>query len=149
MCIVSAVIGNVGDQLRQRGLNVTAQRLALLRAVDASPHGTAEDLFTVVADDLGTVSRQAVFDALAALTEVGLIRRIQPSRSPARFETRVDDNHHHLACRACGKVVDTDCAVGDPPCMEASDDHGFAIDEAEVIFWGVCPTCQEATTTHH
>ena len=134
-------------QLRERGLNVTAQRLALLRAVEARPHGTADELFEAVERDLGAVSRQAVFDALAVLTEAGLIRRIRPARSPARYETRVHDNHHHLVCRACGRVADTDCAVGEPPCMEASDDHGFTIDEAEVIFWGVCPSCRESTVT--
>jgi Fur family ferric uptake transcriptional regulator len=142
------VTEDVSVRLREQGLNVTAQRLALLRAVAAGPHTTAEELFGAVAGDLGSVSRQAVFDSLAVLTEAGLIRRIQPSRSPARYETRVDDNHHHLVCRACGRVADTDCAVEEPPCIEASDDHGFAIDEAEVIFWGVCPACRESTATN-
>ena len=130
--------------LREHGLQVTAQRLAVLRAVSSRPHGTADDIEAVVRDEIGTISRQAVYDALGTLTEKGLIRRIQPARSPARYEDRVDDNHHHLVCRTCGRTVDIDCAVGYRPCLEADADHGFSIDEAEVIYWGSCPACQEA-----
>ena len=132
--------------LRAHGLQVTAQRLAVLRAVSAQPHGTAEDIEAVVRAELGAISRQAVYDALGTLTERGLIRRIQPARSPARYEDRVEDNHHHLVCRTCGRTVDVDCAVGDRPCLEAGEDHGFTIEEAEVIYWGSCPACQQAAT---
>jgi Fur family transcriptional regulator, stress-responsive regulator len=131
--------------LRQHGVQVTAQRLAVLRAVSARPHGTADDLEEVVRSEIGAISRQAVYDALGTLTDKGLIRRIQPARSPARYEDRVDDNHHHLVCRSCGRTVDVDCAVGDRPCLTASDDHGFTVDEAEVIYWGVCPDCRSTT----
>jgi Fur family transcriptional regulator, stress-responsive regulator len=131
--------------LRRHGVQVTAQRLAVLRAVSRQPHGTADDIEELVRAEIGAVSRQAVYDALGTLTERGLIRRIQPARSPARYEDRVDDNHHHLVCRRCGRTVDVDCALGDRPCLEATDDHGFAIDEAEVIYWGHCPACLTAT----
>ena len=130
--------------LRQHGVHATAQRLAVLRAVSRRPHGTADEIEEVVRAEIGTVSRQAVYDALGTLTDRGLIRRIQPARSPARYEDRVDDNHHHLVCRGCGLTVDVNCAVGSAPCLEASSDHSFQIDEAEIIFWGVCPTCQRA-----
>ena len=130
--------------LRDRGIQVTAQRLAVLNAVSARPHAAADDLVGDVRASIGSVSRQAVFDALAMLTEEGLIRRIQPARSAARYEDRVDDNHHHLVCRGCGRMVDVDCAVGYQPCLEAAEDHGFTIDEAEVIYWGICPVCQAA-----
>lgn len=130
------------DLLRQHGLHVTAQRLAVLRAVSARPHGTADDIEEVVRDEIGAISRQAVYDALGTLTDKGLIRRIQPARSPARYEDRVDDNHHHLVCRTCGTTVDVDCAAGRRPCLDAVDDQGFTIDEAEVIYWGYCPDCQ-------
>jgi Fur family ferric uptake transcriptional regulator len=130
--------------LRGHGLQVTAQRLAVLRAVASRPHGTADDIEEIVRAEIGAISRQAVYDALGTLTENGLIRRIQPARSAARYEDRVDDNHHHLVCRSCGRTVDVDCAVGSRPCLEADDDHGFTIDEAEVIYWGYCPTCQTA-----
>ena len=130
------------ELLRRHGVQVTAQRLAVLRAVSARPHGTADEIEEVVRVDIGAISRQAVYDALAMLTDKGLIRRIQPARSPACYETRVDDNHHHLVCRVCGCTVDVDCAVGTRPCLQASDDHGFTIDEAEVIYWGVCPECR-------
>jgi Fe2+ or Zn2+ uptake regulation protein len=130
--------------LQAQGLQVTAQRLAVLRAVAERPHGTADEIEAVVRTEIGAISRQAVYDALGTLTEKGLIRRIQPARSPARYEDRVDDNHHHLVCRTCGRTVDIDCAVGARPCLEADDDHGFTIDEAEVIYWGSCPACQEA-----
>ena len=130
--------------LREHGLQVTAQRLSVLRAVSNRPHGTADEIEEIVRGEIGAISRQAVYDALGTLTETGLIRRIQPSRSPARYEDRIDDNHHHLVCRTCGRTVDVDCAVGDRPCLDANDDHGFAIDEAEVIYWGYCPDCQQA-----
>ena len=132
------------DLLRRHQLQVTAQRLAVLRAVSARPHGTADEIEDVVRGEIGAVSRQAVYDALGILTEKGIIRRIQPSRSPARYEDRVDDNHHHLVCRTCGVTVDVPCAVGYRPCLEAADDHGFVVDEAEVIYWGICPTCRSA-----
>jgi len=132
------------DLLREHGVQVTAQRLAVLRAVSHRPHGTADDIEEIVRSEIGAISRQSVYDALAILTDKGLIRRIQPARSPARYETRVDDNHHHLVCRSCGHTVDVDCAVGRRPCLIPAQDHGFTIDEAEVIYWGICPTCQEA-----
>ena len=130
------------DALRRAGLQVTAQRLAVLRAVDASPHAAADQIGDAVRAAIGTVSRQAVYDALRALTERGLVRRIQPAGSAARYECRVGDNHHHLACRRCDAVVDIACATGAAPCLTAEHDHGYLIDEAEVIYWGVCPACQ-------
>jgi Fe2+ or Zn2+ uptake regulation protein len=133
-----------GALLRQHGLHVTAQRLAVLRAVSALPHGTADDVFNTVRAELGAISRQAVYDALAVLGDKGILRRIQPAGSPARFEDRVGDNHHHLICRACGRVVDVDCAVGATPCLTAADDAGYEVDEAEVIYWGRCPECVSA-----
>lgn len=134
-------IADPAATLRAQGLQVTAQRLAVLRAVAARPHATADEVEELVRSDIGAVSRQAVYDALGVLTDHGLIRRIQPARSPARYEDRVGDNHHHLVCRTCGRTVDVACAVGERPCLEAEDDHGFAIDEAEVIYWGTCPAC--------
>ncbi|HUQ63564.1 MAG TPA: Fur family transcriptional regulator [Acidimicrobiales bacterium] len=132
--------------LRQHGLQVTAQRLAVLRAVPERPHSTADDIDKVVRADLGAVSRQAVYDVLGALTEKGLLRRIQPAGSPARYENRVGDNHHHLICRCCDRMVDVDCAVGVTPCLTAADDSGYEIDEAEVIYWGRCPDCVQKET---
>ena len=132
--------------LRQHGVQVTAQRLAVLRAVSARPHSTADDLDTVVRAELGGISRQTVYDVLGALTEKGLLRRIQPAGSPARYEDRVGDNHHHLICRSCGRMVDVDCAVGYTPCLTAADELGYEIDEAEVIYWGRCPVCAAATS---
>ena len=127
--------------LRQHGLSVTAQRLGVLRAVSERPHSTADDIDKVVRSEIGAISRQAVYDALGVLTEKGVLRRIQPAGSPARYETRVDDNHHHLICRICGRLGDVDCAVGETPCLTAADDSGYEIDEAEVIYWGRCPDC--------
>ena len=127
--------------LRRHGLQVTAQRLAVLRAVSDRPHSTADDIGNVVRAEIGAISRQAVYDALATLTDKGLLRRIQPAGSPARYEDRVGDNHHHLICRTCGRMVDVDCAVGDTPCLTAADDSGYEVDEAEVIYWGRCPEC--------
>jgi len=131
--------------LRQHGLQVTAQRLAVLRAVSVRSHSTADDIYKVVRAEIGAISRQAVYDALAALGDKGLLRRIQPAGSPARYEDRVGDNHHHLICRTCSRMVDVDCAVGDTPCLTAADDSGYEVDEAEVIYWGRCPECAAAT----
>jgi Fe2+ or Zn2+ uptake regulation protein len=132
--------------LRRHGLHVTAQRLAVLRAVAERPHSTAADIDTAVRAEIGAVSLQAVYDALGTLTDKGIIRRIQPAGSPARYEDRVGDNHHHLICRACGRMIDVDCAVGFTPCLTAADDAGYEIDEAEVIYWGRCPECVAATS---
>ena len=129
------------DLLRQHGLQVTAQRIAVIRAVSAYPHGTVEDVAEAVHNDIGAISRQAVYDSLGMLADKGLIRRIQPAGSPARYEDRVGDNHHHLICRSCNRMVDVDCAVGYTPCLTAADDSGYEIDEAEVIYWGRCPEC--------
>ena len=129
--------------LRQRGIQVTAQRLAVLRAVAGQPHITADAVAAVVRREIGAISRQSVYDALGLLVAEGLLRRIQPSGSPARFENRVGDNHHHLICRNCGRVVDMDCAVGAAPCLTPIDDSGYEIDEAEVAYWGHCPDCLE------
>ena len=130
--------------LRRHGLQVTAQRLAVLRAVSTHPHATADELADDVRGSIGSISRQAVYDTLGTLVEKGLARRIQPAGSPARYEDRVGDNHHHLVCRACGVMVDVDCAVGAAPCLTAGGDHGFEIDEAEIVFWGYCPGCRHA-----
>jgi Fe2+ or Zn2+ uptake regulation protein len=130
--------------LRRHGMYVTAQRLAVLRAVSDRPHSTADDIYTVVRAEIGAISRQAVYDVLAALTDKGLFRRIQPAGSSARYESRVGDNHHHLICRTCSRMVDVDCAVGDTPCLTAADGLGYEIDEAEVIYWGRCPECVAA-----
>jgi Fur family ferric uptake transcriptional regulator len=129
------------DLLRERGIQVTAQRLAVLRAVGAQPHITADGVAEVVRAEIGAISLQSVYDALAVLVAEGLIRRFQPAGSAARFENRVGDNHHHLICRTCGRVVDVDCAVGSAPCLKAFDDRGYEIDEAEVAYWGRCPDC--------
>ena len=130
--------------LRQHGLQVTAQRLAVLRAVSDRSHSTAEDIDRAVRAEIGAISRQAVYDAVGVLTDKGVLRRIQPAGSPARYETRVADNHHHIVCRACGRMEDVDCAVGHTPCLTAADDMGYEIDEAEVVYWGRCPDCQSA-----
>jgi Fur family ferric uptake transcriptional regulator len=127
--------------LRQRGIQITAQRLAVLRAVSGQPHITADSVADIVRGEIGAISLQSVYDALAVLVAEGLIRRIQPAGSAARFEDRVGDNHHHLICRICGRVVDVDCAVGSAPCLTARDDRGYEIDEAEVAYWGRCPDC--------
>lgn len=131
--------------LRRHGLHVTPQRLAVLRAVSDRPHSTADDIDKVVRAEIGAISRQAVYDALGILTDKGLLRRIQPAGSPARYEDRVGDNHHHLICRSCGRMVDVDCAVGYTPCLTAADDSAYEIDEAEVIYWGRCPDCVAAS----
>jgi Fur family transcriptional regulator, stress-responsive regulator len=131
--------------LRRHGLQVTAQRLAVLRAVSDGPHSTADDIYTVVRAEIGAISRQAVYDALAILTDKGLLRRMQPAGSSARYEDRVGDNHHHLICRTCNRMVDVDCAVGDTPCLTPADDSGYEVDEAEVMYWGRCPECAAAS----
>lgn len=127
--------------LRRRGIQVTAQRLAVVRAVAGEPHITADGVAEVVRAEIGAISLQSVYDALGLLVAEGLIRRIQPAGSPARFEDRVGDNHHHLICRICGRVVDVDCAAGSAPCLTAVDDMGYEIDEAEVAYWGRCAEC--------
>jgi len=128
--------------LREHGVQVTAQRLAIMRAVTTHPHATADDLADDVRSVIGSISRQAVYDTLGVLVDKQLIRRIQPAGSAARYEDRVGDNHHHLICRGCSSMFDIDCAVGDVPCLTAEDDHGFEIDEAEVVYWGQCPSCR-------
>ena len=127
--------------LRSHGLQVTAQRLAVLRAVAVRPHVTADGVVEIARNEIGAISRQSVYDALGVLAEKGLVRRIQPIGSPALYEDRVGDNHHHLICRGCGVVVDVDCATGATPCLTAADNAGFEIDEAEVVYWGRCPSC--------
>jgi Fur family ferric uptake transcriptional regulator len=134
-------------QLRERGIHVTAQRLAVMRVVSAEPHVTADVVAETVRREIGTISLQSVYDALSVLVSEGLIRRIQPSGSAARYEDRVGDNHHHLICRVCGRVVDVDCAVGDAPCLTASNRRGYEIDEAEVAYWGRCPDCRATRPT--
>lgn len=133
------------DLLRGAGLRVTQPRIAALRAVHAHPHADTDSVIGLVRRDLGDVSTQAVYDVLRALTEAGLVRRIQPAGSVARYESRVADNHHHVVCRSCGAIADVDCAVGHAPCLTASDAHGFRIDEAEVTYWGTCPDCERVT----
>lgn len=129
------------ELLRQHGIQVTAQRLAVLRAVSAHPHITADAVADAVRAEIGAISTQSVYDALGVLVARGLLRRIQPAGSAARFEDRVGDNHHHLICRVCGRLVDVDCAAGAAPCLAAADDQGYEIDEAEVAYWGRCPDC--------
>lgn len=133
------------EELRGAGLRVTAARVALLETVRQGDHLEVESIASGVRDRVGHVSLQAVYEALHALTAAGLVRRIEPAGSPARFEGRVGDNHHHLVCRSCGAVVDVDCVIGEPPCLTPSDAHGFAIDEAEVVFWGRCPDCSTSS----
>jgi Fe2+ or Zn2+ uptake regulation protein len=137
------------QMLREVALRVTRPRLAVLSAVHEHPHADTDSIIRAVRNDLPDVSHQAVYDVLAALTGAGLIRRIQPSGSVARYESRVGDNHHHVVCRSCGVIEDVDCAVGEAPCLTASDDDGslagFVVDEAEVIYWGLCPDCSSPT----
>jgi len=132
---------DTADLLRLHGVQVTAQRLAVLAAVSSRPHLTVDDVTKSVRAEIGVISRQAVYDALAVLADKGLIRRIQPAGSPARYEDRAGDNHHHLICRACGRMVDVDCAVGAAPCLTPAHDSGYEVDEAEVVYWGRCPDC--------
>ena len=128
-------------QLRAASLRVTRPRLAVLGALRDHPHVDTDTVYALVREDLPTVSRQAVYDVLHALTAARLVRRIEPAGATARYESRVGDNHHHIVCRSCGTIADVDCAVGPAPCLTASDDHGFVIDEAEVVYWGICPDC--------
>jgi len=132
--------------LRSADLRVTRPRLAVLAAVHALPHADTDTLIAAVRAESGEVSHQAVYDVLRALTAAGLVRRIQPSSSVARYESRVGDNHHHVVCRSCGEIADVDCAVGEAPCLTATNDAGFVIDEAEVIYWGHCPRCSTAAS---
>ena len=132
--------------LRSAGLRVTRPRVAVLQALHSSPHAETDAIIRLARGVLGSVSHQAVYDVLRVLTDAGLVRRIQPAGSVARYEVRVGDNHHHVVCRTCGDVRDVDCAVGDAPCLTASDDAGFSIDEAEVVYWGRCPTCSTRPT---
>ena len=142
--------GNVdlAAALRAAGLRVTASRLAVLSEVTERKHVTADQVALAVRDRVGTISTQAVYDVLGALTRAGLARRIEPAGSPARYEARVGDNHHHAVCRSCGAIVDIDCVVGEPPCVLPADTGGFVIDEAEVTFWGLCPSCQTTPESH-
>ena len=128
-------------RLRLGGLRVTRPRLAVLRALHGNPHVDTEAVIRLARAELGSVSHQAVYDVLRALTDAGLVRRIQPTGSVARYEARVGDNHHHVVCRTCGAIADVDCAVGHAPCLTASDGHGFVVEEAEVVYWGTCPSC--------
>lgn len=135
------------ELLRSHGVQVTAQRLAVLRVVSANPHSSANEVAERVRDEIGAISRQSVYDTLTVLSEHRIIRRIQPAGSPTRYEDRVGDNHHHLVCRSCDRLVDVDCAVGDAPCLTPSDDWQFDVHEAEVIYWGTCPDCLAAAST--
>ncbi|BBX07997.1 MULTISPECIES: Fur family transcriptional regulator [Mycolicibacterium] len=134
-------VSDLSDQLRAAQLRVTRPRLAVLDAVHTHPHADTDTIFGAVRTGLPDVSRQAVYDVLHALTAAGLVRRIQPSGSVARYEARVGDNHHHVVCRSCGVIGDVDCAVGEAPCLTPSEHNGFVLDEAEVIYWGLCPDC--------
>ncbi len=133
--------------LRDAGLRVTRPRLAVIDALGRQPHADVDSIADAARAELGTVSTQAIYDVLKAFTAAGLVRRIEPAGSPARFELRVGDNHHHVVCRSCGAIADVDCAHGSAPCLTASNDHGFSIDEAEVTYWGICPDCA-ATPAH-
>ena len=137
------------QMLRDAELRVTRPRVAVLTAVFDHPHADTASLIEAVRGDLGDVSPQAVYDVLRALTDAGLVRRIEPAGSVARYESRVGDNHHHIICRSCGAIADVDCAVGETPCLTASETHGFTIDEAEVIYWGLCPGCAGAPAVTH
>jgi Fe2+ or Zn2+ uptake regulation protein len=137
----------IAEELRGAGLRVTAARVALLETVRDGDHLGVEAIASGVRDRIGHISLQAVYEALHALTAAGLIRSIEPAGSPARFEGRLGDNHHHVVCRSCGAVADVDCAVGEAPCLTASDDHGFSVDEAQVIYWGLCPDCSTAVSS--
>jgi Fur family transcriptional regulator, stress-responsive regulator len=132
--------------LRGAGLRVTRPRLAVLSAVHGRPHADTDTIIAAVRAEAGEVSHQAVYDVLHVLTRTELVRRIQPAGSVARYEARVGDNHHHVVCRSCGAIADVDCAVGHTPCLTASDDHGFSVDEAEVVYWGTCPDCSTTST---
>nr|WP_095533768.1 Fur family transcriptional regulator [Mycobacterium aquaticum] len=139
-----ATTADFQQMLRAADMRVTRPRVAVLTAVHAHPHADTDSIIRAVRDELPEVSHQAVYDSLHALTAARLVRRIQPSGSVARYESRIGDNHHHVVCRGCGAIADVDCAVGTAPCLTASEDHGFEIDEAEVIYWGTCPECSIA-----
>jgi Fur family ferric uptake transcriptional regulator len=144
----NAPVGSAAEHLlRGAALRVTRPRVAVLTAVHAHPHADTDQIIGVARQELGEVSHQAVYDVLRALTLAGLIRRIEPAGSVARYESRVGDNHHHIVCRSCGVIADVDCAVGETPCLTAANDHGFTIDEAEVTYWGRCPDCIAGTST--
>ena len=145
--MTASVSPTTAEELRGAGLRVTAARVALLEIVRNGDHLGIEAIAAGVRDRIGHISLQAVYDALHALTAAGLVRRFEPAGTPPRFEGRVRDNHHHIVCRSCSVVADVDCAVGEAPCLTASDDHGFSIDEAEVIYWGLCPDCSTATSS--
>lgn len=138
------MISDPAALLRQHSMSVTAQRLAILRAVGEAPHSTADDIVTRAAADIGSISRQSVYDTLGTMVERGILRRIEPIGLVAMYEDRVGDNHHHVICRSCGAIGDVDCAVGSAPCLTASNTHGFVIDEADVSYWGLCPACAPA-----
>jgi Fe2+ or Zn2+ uptake regulation protein len=138
---------NPSDILRKHGIPITAQRLAVLRAVSALPHSTADTIAEKVRADIGAISKQAVYDILGLLADKGIIRRIQPAGSPALYEDRVGDNHHHLICRLCGKTVDIACAIGEMPCLTPATSSGYQVEEAEVIYWGTCPECLTKRST--
>jgi Fe2+ or Zn2+ uptake regulation protein len=143
---VAMAAGDVALRLREAGLRVTAPRLAVLDVLAGHPHSTADAVAALVRENHRRVSTQAVYDVLAACTSAGMLRRIEPAGSAARYETRTGDNHHHLVCRGCGRTTDVDCVVGRPPCLDPEDAAGYLVDEAEVVFWGFCPACQR---THH
>jgi Fur family transcriptional regulator, stress-responsive regulator len=140
------MLNDPANLLRAHGVHVTAQRLAVLRAVSVRPHCTADDIADQVRAEIGAISRQAVYDALGMLVEKGLIRRIQPAGSAALYEDRVGDKHHHAICRSCGKAVDVDCTLGETHCATAASDSGYQIEQAEVIYWGTCPECLAKTS---
>ncbi len=138
---------SISRRLRGAGLRVTAPRVAVLQLLEEHPHATAQTVERLARQRLGSVSTQAVYDVLAAFTTAGLVRRIEPAGSPALFETRTGDNHHHLVCRACGRTTDVDCAVGESVCLLPADSAGYLVDEAEVVFWGLCPDCRRDRDT--
>ena len=143
----AADVDGVRRRLRAAGLRVTAPRQAVLGVLADRPHATADGVATAVRDRLGSVSTQAVYDVLAACVDAGLVRRIEPAGSAARYETRTGDNHHHVVCRSCGATADVDCVVGSAPCLAPDADSGYSIDEAEVTFWGLCPACRAVDTS--
>src|SRR5690554_1312118 len=146
-CMITTGADELAESIRSAGLKVTEPRLAVLRALDAKPHADADSVFGVVKRDLPNTSLQAVYGVLAALTSAQLLRKIEPAGSSARYERRIGDNHHHLVCTGCNAIQDVDCAVGEAPCLTASDGGGFTIHTAEVTFWGLCPTCQQSNST--
>lgn len=140
---------DVEEALRARGLRVTRPRLAVIAALEHAPHADTDTVAELARTSLGAVSIQAVYDVLRALTDAGLVRRIEPAGSPARYELRIGDNHHHVVCRSCGAIADVDCAVGEAPCLDPSESHGFVVDEAEVTYWGLCPACSTIREEAH